>query len=241
MKLSRMTDSFILAVCSIFLLLFTVSQIVLPITAQARDLVIAYESDPDTLDLLSARHGPTAEAVGVNIMEHLLDTTPDGDLIPGLAKEWKISPDKRTIEFKLRNDVKFHSGDPLTTEDVVFSFNRIKEKTRATNFRFVKELKVIDDYSFQVIFTQPDVLFLKYRGFFIGSKKYYDRVGEDTFIKKVSGPDHIKSWTGRLAAISILNVLKTIGGKSHRFKKCIFGLLEKIPPGFLCCKPGKRT
>lgn len=196
MKLTRIATLLGWVFFVLCLLFLTAPQLIAPVHAQVRDLVIAYESDPDTLDLLSARHGPTAEAVGVNIMEHLLDTTPEGELIPGLASEWKITPDKKEIEFKLRKDVKFHSGDTLTTEDVLFSFNRIKEKTRAENFRWVKELVMIDDYSFKVVFTQPDVLFLKYRGFFIGSKKYYDRVGDDTFIKKVvgTGPYKMMDW-----------------------------------------------
>ena len=194
MKLNRIRVSSLLALC--FLFLINGAQIIASSEAQARDLLIAYESDPDTLDLLSVRHEPTALPVAINVMDYLCETTTDGELIPGLATEWKLSPDKLSLEFTLRKGVKFHSGDPLTTEDVIFSYKRLKEKTRATEFRWVKGVEVIDDYTFKVIFTRPDVLFLKYRGFPIGSKKYYERVGEDRFIKEVvgTGPYKVKDW-----------------------------------------------
>jgi peptide/nickel transport system substrate-binding protein len=196
MKLDKIRTPSPLVFCFLFLFLLNAAQIVASYEAQARDLVIAYESDPDTLDLLSVRHGPTAIPVAINVMDYLCETMPDGELIPGLATEWKLSPDKLSLEFTLRKGVKFHSGDPLTTEDVLFSYNRIKEKTRAPEFRWVKGIEAIDDYTFKVLFTRPDVLFLKSRGFPIGSKKYYERVGEDRFIKEVvgTGPYKVKDW-----------------------------------------------
>src|ERR687884_21392 len=45
---------------------------------------------------------------------------------PSLAESWEESPDGKTYEFKLRAGLKFHNGDPLTTEDVKFSFERYK-------------------------------------------------------------------------------------------------------------------
>jgi peptide/nickel transport system substrate-binding protein len=43
--------------------------------------------------------------------------------VPGLAESWKRI-DERTVEFKLRQGVKFHNGDELTADDVVFTFSR---------------------------------------------------------------------------------------------------------------------
>src|SRR2546426_7804395 len=48
-----------------------------------------------------------------------------------LAESWKESPDGRVYEFKLRSELKFHNGDPVTAEDVKFSF----ERYRGTGFR----------------------------------------------------------------------------------------------------------
>jgi len=47
-------------------------------------------------------------------------------LAPCLAESWSVSPDGLTYEFVLRRGVRFHNGDPLTAEDVKFSFERYR-------------------------------------------------------------------------------------------------------------------
>src|SRR5678815_378 len=49
-----------------------------------------------------------------------------GKMSPSLAESWTESADGLVYEFKLRRDLKFHNGDPITTEDVKFSFERYK-------------------------------------------------------------------------------------------------------------------
>jgi peptide/nickel transport system substrate-binding protein len=60
------------------------------------------------------------------IYEGLLSTNGiTGALEPGIAESWTISPDQRSIVFKLREGLKWSDGQPLTVEDVVFTFNDI--------------------------------------------------------------------------------------------------------------------
>jgi len=49
---------------------------------------------------------------------------PGNLMSPSLAESWTVSPDQRVYEFKLREGLKFHNGDPFTAEDVKFSFHR---------------------------------------------------------------------------------------------------------------------
>jgi peptide/nickel transport system substrate-binding protein len=56
--------------------------------------------------------------------ERLLDRAVDGSVIPGLAREWQRAEDGAAY-FQLREGVTFHNGDPLTSEDAVFSIRRI--------------------------------------------------------------------------------------------------------------------
>src|SRR2546422_6133930 len=56
----------------------------------------------------------------------LMKPLPGNDMAPCLAESWKESPDGLVYEFKLREGLRFHNGDPLTAEDVKFSFHRYR-------------------------------------------------------------------------------------------------------------------
>ena len=56
----------------------------------------------------------------------LVKPMPGNLMTPSLAESWTMSPDGKTYDFKLREGVKFHNGDPFTAEDVKFSFQRSK-------------------------------------------------------------------------------------------------------------------
>lgn len=79
-------------------------------------------SNSNTLEMLREQSNPGGR-IFRNYVEPLIDTDWTGDMSmkPGLATSWKYIDD-RTIEFELREGVKFHNGDILTAEDVAFSF-----------------------------------------------------------------------------------------------------------------------
>src|SRR5439155_25484155 len=56
----------------------------------------------------------------------MLKALPGNPLAPALAESWTASPDGLMYEFVLRRGVKFHNGDPVTAEDVKFSFERYR-------------------------------------------------------------------------------------------------------------------
>src|SRR5574342_316134 len=56
----------------------------------------------------------------------LVKPMPGNLMAPSLAESWTVSADQRIYEFKLREGLKFHNGDPFTAEDVKFSFLRMK-------------------------------------------------------------------------------------------------------------------
>ncbi|MDH7797147.1 MULTISPECIES: ABC transporter substrate-binding protein [unclassified Beijerinckia] len=77
--------------------------------------------------------------------------------VPSLAKAWR-QPDDKTLEFDLRDDVKFHDGAPLTAEDVAYTLNwlidpaspyRFKE-----NFSWVKEATVVSPLTVRIAFRE---------------------------------------------------------------------------------------
>ena len=56
----------------------------------------------------------------------LVKPMPENLNAPGLAESWSVSRDGRTWEFVLPKGARFHNGDPVTAEDVKFSFGRYK-------------------------------------------------------------------------------------------------------------------
>ncbi|UCC62889.1 MAG: hypothetical protein JSV36_19415 [Anaerolineae bacterium] len=72
--------------------------------------------------LLAADDDDLSRAVGELLFDGLLRLHPQtAALLPGLARDWQVSPDGRTFTFHLRSDVTWHDGQPLTAADVVFT------------------------------------------------------------------------------------------------------------------------
>jgi peptide/nickel transport system substrate-binding protein len=159
-------------------------------SAPAKKFTIAISQEPTTMDHSLGWTGPDY-AILDNWAEYLIAKAPNAELKPGLASSWKASPDGKEIEFILRKGVKFHSGDPLTAKDVLFSFERgiAKNSGVKTRLRSMERFEIIDDYRFKIHFKAPDVTFIPNRAGGVGicSKTYFDRVGEEAFSKQPAG------------------------------------------------------
>ncbi len=110
-----------------------------------------------------------------------------------LAESWKESPDGKTYEFKLRPGLKFHNGDPLTTEDVKFSFERYKGAGATILKDRVREVEIVDPQvvRFHLKEAWPD--FMTFYGTtataagLVVPKKYLTQVGDEGFKKHPIG------------------------------------------------------
>src|SRR5438105_2341565 len=112
---------------------------------------------------------------------------------PSLAESWTMSKDGRTWEFVLRKGVRFHNGDPVTAEDVKFSFERYRG-TAATLFKDrVREVQILDPGRIRFVLKDPWPDFMTFYGTsasgagWIVPKKYVEKVGEDGFRKAPVG------------------------------------------------------
>ena len=120
----------------------------------------------------------------------LVKPMPGNPMAPSLAELWTESPDKLTYEFKLRQGVKFHNGDPFTAEDVKFSF----ERSKATLIREkVKEVKIVDPHTVQFVLKEPWPDFMTYYGTLVSAagwivpKNYVEKVGNEGFLQHPVG------------------------------------------------------
>ena len=99
--------------------------VLLATAAEANTLRWARAGDSLTLDPHSQNEGPT-HALAHQIYEPMLLRDPTGKIVPALALSWKPTSDPTIWEFKLRQGVTYHNGNPFTADDVVFSINRAK-------------------------------------------------------------------------------------------------------------------
>ena len=126
-------------------------------SAVAQTLTIGVRGGPDSIDPHFTATGTHAEA-----LTHVFDTlvwSGDGlELEPRLAESWRVVNDS-TWEFKLRRGVKFHDGTDFTAQDVKFSIERIPvvsgPNPTTIYVRRVKETKIIDPYTIQVVTDGP--------------------------------------------------------------------------------------
>jgi peptide/nickel transport system substrate-binding protein len=120
----------------------------------------------------------------------LIKPMPGNHLTPSLAETWTLSEDQKVYEFKLREGLRFHNGDPFTAEDVKFSFERAKAKLLHEK---VKEVVIVDPYRVRFVLHQPWPDFMAFYGTFasgagwIVPKKYIEQVGPDGFRKHPIG------------------------------------------------------
>src|SRR5437667_7661461 len=121
----------------------------------------------------------------------LVKPMPGNLMAPSLAESWTVSADQRVYEFKLREGVQFHNGDPFTAEDVKFSFLRAKgAKLLREN---VREVAIVDPYRVRFHLREPWPDFMTFYGTlataagWIVPKNYIERVGDDGFKKHPIG------------------------------------------------------
>lgn len=86
-------------------------------------VVVGISQDLDSLDPHKAVAAGTKEVL-FNIFEGLVKPDKDGNLVPAVAESYDISDDGKVYTFKLREDVKFHNGNLVTADDVVYSIQR---------------------------------------------------------------------------------------------------------------------
>ncbi|HVB10737.1 MAG TPA: ABC transporter substrate-binding protein [Bacillota bacterium] len=96
------------------------------------------------------------------IYEALLTYDKTGKMIPGLASDWK-AVDPQTYQFTLRQGVKWHTGDPLTADDVLFTFQRIADPSvgayNAGRFKSISKIDNPDPNTIVFHLSTPNAVF----------------------------------------------------------------------------------
>jgi peptide/nickel transport system substrate-binding protein len=135
--------------------------------------------------------GFTSNIVTNHVFQGLVRLNFDtSEIEPALASKWE-QPDKKTWIYHLRQGATFHDGSPVTAADVVFSVKRAKKVSWGTyGLANMASVRAIDPHTVEVKLTHPD---WRFKWFFywppgsILSKKYFDKVGENTATQKPIG------------------------------------------------------
>lgn len=139
-------------------------------SAQASRLVVGTLSDPKAFNPITESN----EVTGM-LFDGLLSTNGvTGELEPGLAESWEISPDQRTITYKLRKGLKWSDGVPMTVDDVVFYYNSILFNEKIPNssvdlFRIGEKglfptVRQVDDRRVEFVSPEPFAPLLRFAG-----------------------------------------------------------------------------
>jgi peptide/nickel transport system substrate-binding protein len=177
--------------------------------ASAASLKWAAQNDIMTLDPHSQNHATTNNLIG-HAYEGLVRYDKKYQIEPALATDWKIV-NPTTWRFNLRKNVKFHDGSAFTADDVVFSFDRIRQPQGFMQIYVagIDKIVKVDDYAIDVILSKPNptllnslvLFFIMDKDWAIANKtdKVQDfKAKEVTFASRNTngtGPFVIKEWT----------------------------------------------
>lgn len=127
------------------------------------DLHVALPAEPPGLDPTTNSSAVIDRLLYNNVYEGLVKVNRDGEVVPGLAKDWKISSDKLTYIFHLRENVQFHNGKELKAKDVEFTFRRNMENPRIVHPEYFKPIESIstpDEKTVSIQIKEPNSSFL---------------------------------------------------------------------------------
>ncbi len=127
------------------------------------------------------------------IHDALVRPYPGQKMGPSLAESWTEGEDGLTYEFHLRPNLKFHNGDPLTAEDVQFSFERYHGAAAKTLHEHVTAVEIVDPRTVRFHLAAPWPDFMTFFGTTASAaglvlpKRYLTEVGDDGFKKHPIG------------------------------------------------------
>jgi peptide/nickel transport system substrate-binding protein len=121
------------------------------------------------------------------IHDAMVRPMPAGLNTPSLAESWTEAKDHLSYTFTLRKGVKFHNGEPVTAEDVKFSWDRYKGASSKLLKDKVKEVQIPSPSQVRFVLREPWPDFITFYGTtasgagWIVPKKYVEKVGDDGF------------------------------------------------------------
>lgn len=219
--------------------------------AQSGTLELAIDTSPAGLDPHIVTAFSSFAVIG-QIYDGLLEVNGALELEPALATEWTVSEDGMTYVFKLRDNVQFHNGRHMTADDVVYSFDRIRDPETASPqaSRFTEVASAVATGEYEVTFTmaQPFAPFLSnltnlyvvpqevvqangnLQQVAVGTGPFMlTEVVPDTYVLLEANPDYYRAGQPYLAALRY-NIVPVASTRAAGLRTGTYHLLPDVDP-----------
>jgi len=169
---------------------------------------------------------------------------PGQALAPSLAESWSASEDGLTYDFVLRKEAKFHNGEPVTAEDVKFSFERYRGTSHDLMRERVAAVQVSDPQHLRFTLKEPWPDFLTFYASASGAgwivpKKYVEQVGDEGFKKAPIGAGPYKFVSFNPGVELVLEAFDQYWRKTPMVKRLIFKVIPDETTRLAALKRGE--
>ncbi len=129
-----------------------------PIPVTGDRFITGSIAEPKNLIPILASDGASATIVG-QVFNGLVKYDANIELTGDLAERWEVSEDGLEITFHLRKNVRWHDGYPFTSEDVLFTYQKLIDPKVPTpysgDFERVKDVEIVDSHTVKVTYKEP--------------------------------------------------------------------------------------
>jgi peptide/nickel transport system substrate-binding protein len=164
------------------------------------------------------------------LQDAMLKPMPGAALAPCLAESWTASEDLLTYDFVLRKGPTFHNGEPVTAEDVKFSFTRYRGASRDVMASRVASIETPDPQHVRFHLEEPWPDFLTFYSQATGAgwivpKKYVEKVGDGGYIKAPIGAGPYKFVSFKPGVELVLEAFEGYWRKPPAVKRLVFRVI----------------
>ena len=169
---------------------------------------------------------------------------PGNPLAPSLAESWTLSADGLAYKFVLRNGARFHNGDPVTAEDVKFSFERYRGAASKTFKERVAAVETAGATRVRFRLKEPWPDFLTFYSSATGAgwivpKKYLEKVGDEGFKKAPIGAGPYRFVSFNPGVELVLEAVDQYWRKAPQVKRLVFRTIPDPSTRFAALKRGE--
>src|SRR5712691_2123510 len=174
----------------------------------------------------------------------LVKPMPGQPLAASLAESWSAAEDGRSYEFVLRPGAKFHNGEPVTAEDVKFSFERYRGTSHDMMKDRVAAVETPDPQHVRFNLKEPWPDFLTFYGSATGAgwivpKKYVEKVGDDGFKKAPIGAGPYKFVSFTPGVELVFEAFDQYWRKTPSVKRLVFKVIPEETTRLAALKRGE--